>query len=116
MAHSCNGNPVACVRGYCGAKRCTGVAAGAEAGTVACGLVCLCKDRGVAGHCVAPQKIGTTSSYGMITLKLRHIESGSNASKCELLVNADTTGEAAAVSVEMLDAKVRACDALGKRA
>ena len=98
---TCNRQPVVCAAGVCGAKTCTGAGAGAEPGSVACGVLCRCKQRATPGACVAPQKAGSPNVYGQVTVRPRYISGGSS---CELLVNADTSGAGAAVSIEVLDA------------
>ena len=102
---TCNMNPIACIAGLCGAKSCTGAGAGAKPGTVACGVLCRCKEHGTPGACVAPQKIGSGNVYGQVTLRPRQISSSGvdSVGTCELLVNADVTAPWSSISVEILD-------------
>ena len=107
---TCNGNPIACSGGLCGANSCTGTGAGAKPGTVGCGVLCRCKEHATPGACVAPQAAGAPkTAYGQVTLRPRQISSSGGVGRsgtsgtCELLVNADTTDPGSAVSVEILD-------------
>ena len=110
MAHTCNGQKVICTaRGVCGAAVCTGAGAGSQPGTVGCGLVCQCNDHGGTTACIGPQNDKPAApaddgplSVGQITFRPRLI----SAAVCELLINADTSGRGASLSVEILDTMV----------